>query len=98
MSVLEALHRDLDALDAAIARDEFDAAAGLLAGYQQRLRGTIETLGARLPVEALRALLATQHALTARMRARRDAVAVQLRQVHRADAASRAYADVGHAP
>ncbi|UNK43969.1 hypothetical protein MNO14_07950 [Luteimonas sp. S4-F44] len=97
MSALEALYRDLSALDAAIAHDDLATAADLLDTYGQRLRDTVTSAGAALPAPALRALLDAQLALTARLGARRDTAAAQLRQAHRANAASRVYAGLEQA-
>ena len=98
MSGLEVLHHDLAALDAAIADDDLATAAGLLDAYQQRLEDTVASAAAPLPAPALRALLDAQLALTARLGIRRDAAAAQLRQAHRANAASRVYAGLEQAP
>ncbi|MEN4903399.1 hypothetical protein [Luteimonas sp. TWI1437] len=103
MSGLEALHRDLAALDAAIAHDDVETAAGLLDAYHQRLQATVgpavgASAGHTPPAPALRALLDAQLALTARLGARRDTAAARLRQAHRANAASRLYAGLEQTP
>lgn len=97
-TVRQDLYDQLDALGASIDTDDFDTAAQRMTAYDAALRDYIETTAPHTPVEVLRELLKMQNAVLLHMRERQAAVGDALRQVHRHDTASRAYANVEAAP
>lgn len=94
----QGLHDQLDALGAAIEADAFDEAAQRMRDYDAALRAYIDATAGNAPVDALRELLKLQNALLLHMRERQTRIGDALRQVHRHDAASRAYATIEIAP
>lgn len=94
----QALFDQLDALGSAIDGDAFDEAAGRMRDYDAALRGYIEATAGQAPVEVLRELLKLQNALLLHMRDRQAVIGDALRQAHRQDSASRAYATIEIAP
>lgn len=94
----DALHDRLEALGAAVDAGDMDAAAQCMTHYDAALAGYIEATAPHTPPDVLRELLTLQNALLLRMRERQAEIGALLRQSHRQDSASRAYADVELAP
>jgi hypothetical protein len=88
----------LEALGVALDAGELDTAAQRMTDYDVALRRYIETTGPDAPLDVLRDLLSIQNALLLRMRERQAVIGAALRQAHRQDSASRAYANVEVAP
>lgn len=88
------LEAELDALGAAVDAGDISEAALRMNAYDSLLRDYIAATAPHTPVDALRELLAIQNALLLRMRDKQAAIGEVLRQAHRQDSASRAYATV----
>lgn len=94
----DALHDQLDALGVAVDAGDMDTAAQCMTDYDAALRCYMEATAPHTPLDVLRELLKLQNALLLRMRERQAEIGALLRQSHRQDSASRAYADVELAP
>jgi len=92
--VRQDLYDRLEALGAAVDAGELDTAAQRMTDYDAALRSYIEATTPDTPLDVLRDLLAIQNALVLRMRERQTVIGDALRQAHRQDSASRAYANV----
>ena len=92
--VRQDLYDRLEALGVAVDTGELDTAASHMTDYDAALRSYIETTAPDTPLDVLRDLLAIQNALLLRMRERQTALGEAMRQAHRQDSASRAYANV----
>jgi hypothetical protein len=92
---LGTLHEELSRIDHALTLDDIDGAGHVLAEYDAHLRHYIERVGAAAPLDALRQLLQIQNGLAVRMLERQRSVGEAMRRSHRAESASRAYAQVG---
>ncbi|WP_393999830.1 hypothetical protein ACF3M1_08775 [Luteimonas sp. WGS1318] len=92
-AVRQDLVDQLDALGAAIDTDAFDDAAARMTAYDAALRHYIDSTAPNTPVDVLRELLKMQNAVLLHMRERQTVIGDALRQGHRQDAASRAYAE-----
>ncbi|WP_101927730.1 hypothetical protein [Luteimonas rhizosphaerae] len=92
------LHDQLDALGFAVDGNDMPLAARQMSEYDAALRGYIDATTPDTDVDVLRALLERQNALVLRMRERQSAIGDTLRQMRRADTASRAYASAGVSP
>lgn len=90
---LQDLRTQLDAIASALDTDDLAAAGAGATAYDAALR---DYLGActpgTTPVDAMRELLRMQNTLLLRMAEKQKGIAGELRQVHRAGRASRAYA------
>ncbi|GEM_PF-1001285 len=89
---LQALHGDLQQLNAAIDAEDHALAAAIVLEHDQRLRQYLEYVG---PDASLTALLQEQHAVTERMSQLRDHAALQLRQERQSSRAASAYQQAG---
>lgn len=92
--VRQDLYDRLEALGVAVDAGELQTAAQRMTDYDTALRSYIEVTAPDTPLDVLRDLLAIQNALLLRMRERQAVIGAALRQAHRQDSASRAYASV----
>ncbi len=95
-AALKDLRGRLDMLGKALDAGDLDRAAQLITGYDIALRGYVEGCSpAAIP--SMQELLRIQNALLARMQDQHADTGGQLRRMHQAGAASRAYTAAGPA-
>jgi hypothetical protein len=94
-SRLDGLRGEMDAIGAAVERDDLEALPGMIDRYDAGVRAFCALPDARALVPAVRALHALQQATIGRMQARKAQLQELIRQQRQSSRAASAYASTG---